>query len=207
MEIKREIRLVEMRAKAPETDGTAMIVEGRAVVYDSPTVMWEWDGVKYYEVIQRGALDEADLKDVPFKYNHSDNVMIMARTRNNTLKLTRDEQGLWIEAELADTTGGRDLYALIKRGDVTQMSFAFTVAEESYNTDTRTRNIIKFKRIWDVSAVDSPAYPDTSIAARSFFETQAEADAAAKAALESAEKRKAAEAAELRRRLTLAASI
>lgn len=167
-------------------------MEGRAIVYDSPTVMYEIDGVKYYEVIARGALDGADLRDVPFKYNHSDNVMVMARTRNRTLELIPDEQGLLIRAKLANTTAGRDLYELIRRGDIDKMSFAFTVAEHSYNRDTRTRTITKFKRIWDVSAVDIPAYPDTSITARDFYRAQAEAE------------RQAAEAAqELRKRLLL----
>lgn len=165
-----------------------MIVEGRAIVYDQPTVLYEVDGRKYYEVIQRGALDGADLKDVPFKYNHSDNVMIMARTRNKTLELIPDEQGLRIRAKLANTTTGRDLYELIKRGDIDKMSFAFTVAEQSYDRDSRTRKITRFKRIWDVSAVDTPAYDQTYISARSFFEAQAEAE------------RQAAEAAEERRK-------
>lgn len=190
---KREIRLAEIRAVEQTADGAKdMIVEGRAIVYDSPTVMWEYEGVKYYEVIQRGALDGADLTDVPFKYNHSDNVMVMARTRNQTLDLMPDAQGLPIRAKLANTTAGRDLYELIRRGDIDKMSFAFTVAEESYNKDTHTRTIIRFKRIWDVSAVDIPQYSDTSISVRSFFEAQAEAE------------RQAADAArELRRRLIL----
>jgi len=169
-----------------------MIVEGRAIVYESPTVLYEIDGVRYHEVIARGALDGADLRDVPFKYNHSDNVMVMARTRNKTLELIPDEQGLLVRAKLANTTAGRDLYELIRRGDVDKMSFAFTVGEDSYDRDTRTRRILKFKRIWDVSAVDTPAYQDTHISARSWFEAQAEAE------------RQAAEAAERRRRLLIA---
>lgn len=199
---KREIRTAELRAVSSDA-GAGMIVEGRAIVYDSPTVMYELDGIKYYEVIKKGALDGADLRDVPFKYNHSDAVMIMARTRNNTLKLAVDDQGLWIRAELADTTAGRDLYALIKRGDIDKMSFAFTVLEESYNQDMRTRSIDKIKRVWDASAVDIPAYSDTSISARSYFEAKAEAEAQARAALESEEQRKALERADLRRRLIL----
>ena len=195
---KREVRLAELRAADPGEDG-ALVVEGRAVVYESPTVMYEFDGVKYYEVIARGALDGADMRDVPFKYNHSDAVMVMARTRNNTLQLSIGDQGLWIRAQLANTTSGRDLHELIKRGDIDKMSFMFTVLEQSYNTDTRTRTITKFKRIWDVSAVDAPAYPDTSLSARSFFEAQAEAEAAARAE----EERKALERAELRKRLLL----
>lgn len=185
---KREIRLTEIRALEPATDSEDMLVEGRAIVYDSPTVMYEWDGVKYYEVIARGALDGADLKDVPFKYNHSDAVMVMARTRNKTLELAPDDQGLLIRARLANTTAGRDLYELIRRGDIDKMSFAFSVLEDSYNKDTRTRTIMKIKRIWDVSAVDTPAYADTSISARSYFEAQAEAERQAAEAAENLRK-------------------
>src|SRR5690554_1693583 len=189
---QREIRMAELRAIEPAGDAQEMIVEGRAIVYESPTVMYELDGIKYYEVIARGALDGADLKDVPFKYNHSSSVMVMARTRNKTLELIPDDQGLLIRANLANTTAGRDLYELIRRGDIDKMSFAFTVAEDSYDRDTRTRRILRFKRIWDVSAVDTPAYDDTYISARSYFEAQAEAE------------RQAAEAArKLRQRLIL----
>ena len=69
------------------------------------------------------------------------------------------------------------------------MSFAFTVAEESYDKDTRTRKIIRFQRIWDVSAVDIPAYDQTSISARSYFEAQAEAERQAAEAVEELRKR------------------
>jgi len=186
--VQKEIRLAEIRALEPTGDGQEMIVEGRAVVYESPTVLYEIDGVKYYEVIARGALDGADLRDVPFKYNHSNSVMVMARTRNKTLELIPDEQGLLVRARLANTTAGRDLYELIKRGDVDKMSFAFTVDKDEYDRDTRTRRILRFKRIWDVSAVDTPAYDQTYISARSWFAAQAEAE------------RQAAEAAARRRR-------
>ena len=186
---KREIRIAEIRALEPQNDQQEMIVEGRAVVYDSPTVMYEIDGIKYYEVIQRGALDGTDLKDVPFKYNHSDSVMVMARTRNKTLELIPDDKGLLVRAKLANTTAGRDLYELIKRGDIDKMSFAFTVAEDSYDKETHTRTIKRFKRIWDVSAVDTPAYDQTYIAARSYFEAQAEAERQAAEAAEELRKR------------------
>lgn len=185
---QREIRMAEIRAVEPGGDEHEMIVEGRAIVYESPTVLFEIDGVRYHEVIARGALDGADLKDVPFKYNHSDNVMVMARTRNKTLELIPDEQGLLVRAKLANTTAGRDLYELIRRGDVDKMSFAFTVEKDEYDRDTRTRRILRFRRIWDVSAVDTPAYQDTYISARSYFMAQAEAE------------RRAAEAARRQRR-------
>src|SRR5690606_2266962 len=88
---QREVRMGELRAVEPAGDTQEMIVEGRAIVYESPTVLFEVDGVKYYEVIARGALEGADLRDVPFKYNHSNSVMVMARTRNKTLELIPDD--------------------------------------------------------------------------------------------------------------------
>lgn len=169
MAVKREIRAAQMRLAQTDNENE-MIVEGYAVVFDSETVLWEYNGIQYKEVISRSALDGADLSDVPFKYNHSDNVMVMARTRNKTLQLTIDEKGLLIRASLANTTAGRDLYELIKRGDIDKMSFAFTVNGEAYDQETHTRTITKIKRLYDVAAVDLPAYDDTSIAARSYFE-------------------------------------
>lgn len=184
---QREIRMAELRAVEPADDANEMVVEGRAIVYESPTVLFEIDGVRYHEVIARGALEGADLKDVPFKYNHSNSVMVMARTRNKTLELIPDEQGLLVRAKLANTTAGRDLYELIRRGDVDKMSFAFTVDKDEYDRDTKTRRILRFKRIWDVSAVDTPAYQDTYISARSYFMAQAEAE---RQAAEAAKKRR-----------------
>jgi len=114
--------------------------------------------------------------------------MVMARTRNKTLELIPDENGLLIRAKLANTTAGRDLYELIRRGDVDKMSFAFTVDKDEYDRKTRTRRILRFKRIWDVSAVDMPAYDDTYISARSWVLAQVETE------------RRAAEAARRQRR-------
>lgn len=189
-QIKKEIRIAELQLMENPVD-EKMIVEGYAVTINTPTVMYEFGGVKYYEVIAPGALDGCDMSDVPFKYNHSDAVMIMARTRNKTLKLQIDEKGLYINAELAQTSAGKDLYTLIKRKDIDKMSFAFTVKEESYNVETHTRTIMKFEKIWDVAAVDTAAYNTTSISARSFFE------------LENEKELKALENAELRKKLIL----
>ena len=184
-------RRMTMEIRSLETENDEMIVEGYALRFDSPTVLYEIDGVKYSEVIERGALDSADLTDVPFKYNHSDHVMIMARTRSKTLRLMPDENGLYIQASLANTTSGKDLYELIKRGDIDKMSFAFTVGEDGYDKSTRTRKIRGIKKVWDVAAVETPAYDTTSISARSFFEAEAEKE------------RKVLENAELRRKLIL----
>ena len=166
---KRDIRMAEMRLAQSEPD--SMVVEGYAIVFDSPTTIWEYNGIEYKEVIARGALTGTDMSDIPFKYNHSDDVMIMARTRNGTLVTQTDDKGLLIRATLANTSSGRDLYELIKRKDIDKMSFAFTVTSETYDEDTHTRTINKIKKLYDVAAVDMPAYDDTNISARSFFES------------------------------------
>ena len=70
--IKKELRTAQIE---PLIEQDEMIVEGRALTYDSPTVLYEKDGLKYYEVIERGALDGANLSDVPFKYNHNERLL------------------------------------------------------------------------------------------------------------------------------------
>lgn len=146
------------------------LVQGRAAVFDTPTCLYEYDGVKYYEVIARGAFDDCDMSDVIFNYNHVGKVV--ARLRNKTLKLKITDEGLDIEANLKGTVEGRNLYEEIKGGYIDKMSFSFTIAESSYNVDTHTRTITKIKKLYDVSAVDIPAYNETSISARSFFEEE-----------------------------------
>ena len=150
------------------------LVEGYAAVVESPAVICSIDGIQYMEVIDRHAFDDCDFSDVPFKYNHNDSCMVLARTRNNTLQLSVDERGLRIVADLAKTSTGKDLYELIKRGDIDKMSFGFTVKEDSYDSITHTRRILKIDKIWDVSAVDVPAYSETSIQARNYFSAQNE---------------------------------
>ncbi len=177
-----EIRMAELRmAEAVNED---LLVSGYPVVYDSPTVIFEYEGIKYSEMIKRGALDGADMSDVPFKYNHSSDVMVMARTRNRTLSLVIDEKGLKMTANLARTTAGRDLYELIRRKDIDKMSFAFMVERDSYDVQTRTRVIEKIKRLGDVSAVDSPAYEKATISVRDYFSARREMEERLKSELE-----------------------
>lgn len=171
--MEKEIRLSAFTNWSIERreDEGKMIIEGYAAVYDSETLIGS-EEYGWREVIKRGAFDGADLKDVPLKYNHEDAVPILARTRNKSLTLTPDEKGLRVRAELLDTTDGVDMYKRIKAGLIDKMSFAFTIAEngdsfEKKKGDTPLRTITKFERIWDVSVVDTPAYDDTSIYARS----------------------------------------
>lgn len=147
-----------------------MIVEGYAFKYDSETVLYETEsGFQYREVIEKGALDGADLSDVPHKYNHNDGVFIVARTRNKSMQLIPDEIGLRHVSKIIDTQTGRDYFKMVKEGLIDKMSFAFTEADytEEYGENYVLHRIKKFKRIWDVSGVDIPAYDATEIYARS----------------------------------------
>lgn len=169
----KEIRLANIADFSIEhrkdEDGGKMIIEGYAAVYDDETLIGdeEWG---FYESIERGAFDGANMKDVPLKYNHSDAVPILARTRNKSLELKTDDKGLFIHAELLDTQDNIDMYKRIKAGLIDKMSFAFTVRKEGETWEkgkTPKRSIKKFDRIFDVSVVDVPAYEGTSIYARS----------------------------------------
>lgn len=163
-----ERRLIEIRAVANEQN--EMLIEGYAITFDQPATHQYGDG-KFTEVIRRGALLQTDMKDVPLRYNHNDNVMIMARTRNKSLMLIQDETGLLIRAVLIDTQSNRDLYKGIQEGLIDKMSFAFTVAENgdtwTIKDDESIREVTNIDKLYDVSVVDTPFYDSTSIYARS----------------------------------------
>ena len=182
----REYRALQDFSLVPrEGESDAYKVRGTAIVFDTPTCLFEVDGVKYYEVIDRHALDGCDLSDVIMNYNHGGKVV--ARLRNKTLVLTITDRGLDMEADLSGTVAGRDLYEEIDGGYIDKMSFSFVVRAAEYDAATHTRRITKIRKLYDVSAVDIPAYEPTSISARSFF---AEEHGKELAALEQARRRK-----------------
>lgn len=165
---------VELRAAA---EGE-MIVEGYAARFNESTVLYSFDGIDYREVIERSAFDSCNMNDVVMNYNHSGKPV--ARTKNNTLQLNVDDTGLKIRADLSGTEEGRRLYEEIKGGYIDKMSFAFHVDNggDSYDKDTHTRHINTVQRLYDVAAVDQPAYDTTSIYARSYFSAEAEKEKA-----------------------------
>jgi HK97 family phage prohead protease len=153
-------------------DREELWVEGYAARFNSPTVLFEVDGIEYKEQIASDAFTDCKMDDVIFNYNHSGRVM--ARTRNKTLQLAVDDGGLFIRARLDGTEEGRSLYRDIQNGYIDRMSFRFTIGQEAYDYQNRTWTVLRVKRLYDVSAVDIPAYDDTSIEAR---KAAAEADA------------------------------
>jgi HK97 family phage prohead protease len=154
------------------SDEEKMIVEGRAVVFEQPTMLFKIDGIEYYEVVDRHAFDKADMSDVVFVENHDGTPG--ARTRNKTLQLPILDDGVYARAELYKSSKGPAMYSDIKNEIYDRMSFSFTIRKDSYDKQTRTRRILEVDKVYDVSVVTFPAYEQTSISARSFFEAEAE---------------------------------
>lgn len=153
----KEIRKLDMQFRAVE-DTDKMEIKGYAVVFNSP------ETYGYTEVIDEHALDNADMSDVVLRYNHNDSFMVLARTRNKSLSLEKDEKGLMIDATLQDDiTDHRNIYNAIKSGLIDKQSFAFTVDEDEYDYDTDTRTITKIGKLFDVSVVDQPFYNATDV--------------------------------------------
>jgi len=138
-------------------------VEGYATTF-APYVLFERDGVQFFEHVAPDALNGADMSDVIFQYDHSG--MVFARQSNGTLGIEADDKGLFVYADLSKTEDARRMHEAISAGLITKMSWAFTISEESYNRDTRTWTITKIKKVYDVSAVSIPANGDTEITAR-----------------------------------------
>ena len=155
-------------ATANKRFDTDFYVEGFATTFDKPYELYEFDGIKYYEMIARDALIGADMSDVIFQYNHAGKVL--ARMSNNTLGLDPVDHGLLTFADLSKSRAAKDMYEEIDNGLITKMSWAFVVKEDSYDRDTHTRTILKIKKVYDVSAVSIPANADTDISARSYFD-------------------------------------
>lgn len=169
----------QFRAAGADDQNTGHIVEGLAAVYDQETVIRDIFG-EFVEVIRAGAFDECDFDDVRFLVNHDFNGIALARSRRNnksdkpnTMQLSVDENGINIKADL-DTENNeqaRALYSAISRGDMDGMSFCFYVDEDGQKWSTRDgkdyREIIKVKKVIEVSAVNFPAYGGTNIDNRS----------------------------------------
>lgn len=176
----------EIRAENNEKNGD--YITGRPIVYDSMT-----DLGYFNEIIEGGALDKANLKDVRFLVNHDTNMIPLARSRNNnensTMQMEVDKDGMAIRVNLdtENNSDARNLYSAIKRGDITGMSFMFTIDDEEWEgleSEHPTRHIRKIGQVFEVSAVTFPAYESTEISAR-----DKEALESAKATLESVRSR------------------
>lgn len=159
---KIENRLADVEFK--ESEDNKMVLEGYALVFNQETLIGDEEN-GFIESIDRNALANVNLKDVPMKYNHNDSFLIIARTRNNSLQLMVDETGLKVRAELIDTESNKDIYKMVRAGLLDKMSFAFTVSSQKIDRSGSIpkRTITGIDRLYDVSVVDLPAYDQTSI--------------------------------------------
>ena len=164
----RNMKLEIRDADGPEDE--RKIVSGYASTFEEPYMLFSGDGWEYWEVVDRSAFDTTDMSDVIMQYDHQGRVF--ARTRNNTLEVRPDDEGLFIEADLGGTEIGRELYEEIRGGYTDKMSFGFTVNGESEDREKDANGIMKFTRritsiekLYDVSAVSIPANDGTSIGA------------------------------------------
>lgn len=199
MENKKELRSYEFDLRAENTEDNGTHITGRPIVYNSETDI----GGYFREIIDAGALDSTDLRDVRFLVNHNTDMIPLARSRrnnkNSTMQMEIDAEGMAIRVNL-DTENNSDakaLYSATERGDITGMSFMFSVNGESWenlDSDYPTRHITSIAKVYEVSAVTFPAYEATTLSARS-----CEALDRAREALES-EKRAQAQLAELNAR-------
>ena len=162
----KEIRTFNVQDLELRQDGENNIVVGYGSVFN--TLSNELGGFR--EIIAEGAFDGRLEDDVRFLINHEG--MPLARTTNGTLRLSTDERGLKYEANVANTSIGRDLVELMRNGTINQSSFAFVVEDDSWEMrdGMNIRTINKVSRLYDVSAVTYPAYEEASVALRSLEE-------------------------------------
>lgn len=170
MKKELERRSYNFDVAAEETE-QGNIITGRPIVYNSRADLGWFD-----EIIEPGALNGADLRDVRFLVNHDTSKIPLARSRrnngNSTMQLTPDENGLGIRVTLdtENNADARSLYSAVKRGDISSMSFMFNVSDEEWEnleSDHPTRHIRSISSVVEVSAVTFPAYESTEIDARS----------------------------------------
>lgn len=192
MKKELERRNYQFEVRAEEREDGIKILSGRPIVYNSAADIGGW----FEEEIARGALDETDLTDVRFLVNHNTDMIPLARSRrnngNSTMQMRVDQDGLFlekVELDVENNADARALYSAIARGDISGMSFMFSVDEEEWdysNEDYPKRTITKIGSVVEVSAVTRPAYDSTFIDARSN-----EALESAKATLERAKEQRA----------------
>lgn len=182
---------IEVRAKEEsEEDGDFYCLEGKAVAFDDVTTLYRGrfmgEDYEIREIITREAFNNTDMSDVFLKYNHSDDYMACARTKNGTLELEVREDGVYMKAKLSKRISAAvDLYEGVKSGLIDKMSFAFTIAKDGESTEERTEDGVRIitytvraiDKMYDVAAVNVPAYDNTSIYARRIDDAEARHEA------------------------------
>ena len=162
---------VEMRG---ENGNAGPTLFGYAVVFNSRAHMGGYD-----EIVKPGAFTEvlATNPDVSARVQHAGGITTIGRTANGTLRIEQDTRGLHYEVDLPNTTAGRDIAELVRRGDINKSSFAFDLDDDSWHWEKGEPMLFVITRVsqlYDVAPVDGPAYDATSVSLRSASEKQLE---------------------------------
>ncbi len=169
-ELQRRSYAFEIRASEPKQETGLRTITGRPIVFGQRTDLGWFD-----EIIEPGALDGTDLRDVRFLLNHDTSKIPMARSRrnnkNSTMQLEVVKEGLDMSAsvDVANNADARALCSAVDRGDLSGMSFMFSIDDEEWEnleSDHPTRHIRKIGTVVEVSAVTFPAYEQTEISTR-----------------------------------------
>lgn len=163
--VERRVNTVEFDVRNGEASSDGMSFTGYAAVFDSPS-----EPLPFTEVIKGGAFQRSlkSRNEIKLFMNHNTDV-VLGSSRAGTLRLSEDSRGLLAEADLPDTTAGRDLSVLMQRGDVNSMSFGFSVPPrgDKWSEDGSTRELHQV-RLHEVSIVTGfPAYQATTASVRS----------------------------------------
>ena len=161
----RNMEPLEIRAEAENAE-SSFLVQGYAMKYAPYKLYEDLEGEPVYEEFTREAFEYADKSDVIFLYDHQGKVF--ARSSNETLRVTFDDEGMFVEADLSKSKAAREMFDEIKAGLVTKMSWGFMPGDYEYDEEKRTIVHKSIKKVYDVSAVGIPANNDTSINARKF---------------------------------------
>jgi HK97 family phage prohead protease len=174
--MKKEIIGFDFEVRAESDEEHGKFITGQPIVFDSKAQIYSPDRGYFMEVIERGALADADLRDVRFLINHNTDMIPLARSRNNnensTMQMIVDpERGMFIRVNLdvENNNEARNLYSAVERGDITGMSFMFSDVKDKWENARSVmpvRRVLSIGRVLEVSAVTFPAYEATSIQAR-----------------------------------------
>ena len=207
METRKETRAFSFEVRAEENEQHGTYITGTPIVFEQATDLG-W----CQETIARDALEGTDLKDVRFLVGHNTSMIPLARSRNNnensTMQMVVTDRGMEIRVDLdtENNAEARALYSAVKRGDMSGMSFMFTVDRDEWadiDTDHPKRTIMSIRKVFEVSAVAFPAYEGTDIQAASQDETLESVRASLESARKHAEEERAKEAEQERRRAAL----
>lgn len=169
-------RFIQIRAMDENTEDDYWELEGKAVAFNEATTLFSIGNTEYKEIISDRAFDKADCTDVFLKFNHENSWIACARTKNGTLEIDVRPDGVYIKAKLQKNLRWcEDLYKAVKAGLIDKMSFAFSIADEGeeYDEAGHCWTVRNIEKVYDVAAVEVPAYDNTFIFARRKGEVEA----------------------------------